>query len=430
MQPELKTRRAFLRQAMVGGALSWTVPSFVAGTWEALAAASEAAERVPIRDRESRVLVVLQLAGGNDGLNTVVPRGNDHYRRARPRLGLTESDLVPLNAELGWHPSLRAWRGLVDDAHLAVIPGVGYPNPNRSHFRSMEIWQTASEANRFEREGWLGRYFDHACAGADPTVGVNVGRQMPQAFTAQTPTGVAIDGPRRGRGAAMTGMHGDDGVMSDHESTDAGSTVAELAGSSTVRGQVLDFLDRTELDARVSSDRIGAVLKRAASRAEYPATTLAQSLKSVAQLIAGGMPTRVYYLSQGGYDTHAGQAAQHARLLQELGDATAAFVRDLKAQGHLDRVLLMSFSEFGRRVAENGSGGTDHGAAGPMFLLGARLPRAVLGGYPSLAPGTLLNGDLKFGVDFRSVYAAVLEDWLGAPAEKVLGRRFEKVRWT
>ncbi len=425
MRTELKTRRAFLRDTMVGGALAWTVPTFIAGTWDSLAA--DAADSPPGRrhDQDSRILVVLQLAGGNDGLNTVVPRDHDDYRRARPRLGLAERSLLPIDDRLAWHPSLGAWRGLADDRHLAVIQGVGYPNPNRSHFRSMEIWQTASDSNRFEREGWLGRYFDHACAGADPVVGVNLGRQMPQAFSAKTPTGVTLEAPRRARGGSST-MMGDE---VDAEMSAAGGSVEELSGRAPARERVLDFLDRTELDARVSSDRIAAALKKTSARVEYPGTPLAQSLRSVAQLIAGGLPTRVYYVSQGGYDTHANQLANHARLLQELGDATSAFVRDLKEQGHLDRVLVMSFSEFGRRVAENGSGGTDHGAAGPVFLMGAKLPRRVIGKHPDLAPDALVNGDPRFSVDFRSVYAAVLEDWLGTSSERVLGRRFEKVRW-
>jgi uncharacterized protein (DUF1501 family) len=207
-----------------------------------------------------------------------------------------------------------------------------------------------------------------------------------------------------------------------------GGSIGELSGPSRSTGALLDFLDRTALDARVNGSRVREILARPSGGAAYPGTQLAQSLRMVAQLIGGGMPTRVYYLSQGGYDTHRDQGGQHARLLGELGDAVKAFVDDLKGQGNLDRVLLMTFSEFGRRVAENGSGGTDHGAAGPMFLVTKKAWAPFVGRHPSVAPADLVRGDLAFSVDFRRVYAAVLEGWLKAPSEKILGRRFEPLR--
>lgn len=420
MNPELtlKTRRDFLRTGLLGGALTWTVPSFLAGTFSALGDATR--DRVP--DKDAPILVVVQMAGGNDGLNTVIPFANDDYRRARPKLAIPAADALRLNDELGLHPALKGLRDLREAGHLGIIQGVGYPNPNRSHFRSMEIWQTASDAERFERTGWIGRYFDNACAGADATVGVNVGGQLPQAFAATTPKGIALGAGRRPARPDM-GMMADGG---DDEGGDmAGGSIGMLAGGKPApAGGLLDYLDRTALDARVSSEKVGAILAKAKTGAEYPASGLAQQFKLVAQLIAGGLPTRIYYVSQGGYDTHTNQAQNHARLLGELGDALKAFTGDLKSQGNLGRVLTFTFSEFGRRVAENASGGTDHGAAGPMFFIAQKPVAALLGKQPGLGAADLNRGDLKYNVDFRGIYAGVLEGWLRTPSEKVLGGKF------
>lgn len=196
---KLHTRREFLRNTMLGGAVCWTVPMFVANTFSTLNAEAADKSTQSLTGKDSPILVILQMAGGNDGLNTVVPFENDHYRRARPRLGVPAKEVLKINDELGFHPSLGSFKALYDAGHLSVIQGVGYPNPNRSHFRSTEIWQTAADADRFERYGWLGRYFDNACSGCDPTVGVNVGRQMPQAFAAKHPVGVSLESPQNYR---------------------------------------------------------------------------------------------------------------------------------------------------------------------------------------------------------------------------------------
>ena len=429
-----QTRRDFLRTTVLGGALSWTVPSFLANTFAALQA--EAADKATqtANGRDGSILVVLQMAGGNDGLNTVVPFANDHYQRARPRLALPESKLLKLNDDLALNSNLAGFKELFDAGQLGIVQGAGYPNPNRSHFRSTEIWQTASDTDRFEQYGWLGRYFDNACAGSDPTVGVNVGRQMPQAFAAKTPTGVSLDNPqnyrfmpgRGSRGEAMeteTAYRKLNGVEPEM-AENSGATIGSLTGPVAHSGSPLDFLERTALEAQVSSDKIRAIAGRTQTTGEYPGSPLGNSLKLVAKLIGGGLPARIYYVSQGGYDTHTNQLATQDRLLRELGDSVKAFVADMKAQGNLSRVLLMTFSEFGRRVAENASGGTDHGAAAPMFVVGENLKAGLLGRYPSLAPDDLFQGDLKYTVDFRAVYATILERWLKTGSEKVLGRKF------
>jgi uncharacterized protein (DUF1501 family) len=207
----------------------------------------------------------------------------------------------------------------------------------------------------------------------------------------------------------------------------SGGTVAAISGPARHKGSVLDFLERTALDAQVSSDKIRGIASRIENKATYPSSQLGNSLKLVAKLIGGGLPTRVFYVSQGGYDTHTNQAGAHERLLKELGDSVKAFVEDMKAQGNMSRVLVMTFSEFGRRVTENASSGTDHGAAAPMFIVGTKVKTGLLGKYPSLAPGDLFQGDLKYTVDFRRVYAGVLEGWLKTNSPPILGRRFESL---
>ncbi len=430
-RPLFTTRRQFLHRSLLGAAFAGTVPSFLADTWQALGDAAEG--RPASAQRDLPLLVVVQMAGGNDGLNTLVPFANDHYRRARPQLALDPNTVLKLNDSLALAPALAPFKALYDDGLLGIVQGVGYPNPNRSHFRSTDIWQTASDSDQVERHGWLGRYFDHACAGAEPVVGVSLGRQMPLAFSGPKPLGVSLENPEGYRFAGLDEPGpGETGrseeffrMLHDDADAGAGDTIAAAPGSARPAGSALDFIERVALDAQLSSDRILAIMRRPARSASYPASALANGLSLVARLIQGGLPTRVFYVSQGGYDTHTNQLPTQERLLGELAAAIKAFVDDLRASGLLDRVLVLTFSEFGRRVAENASGGTDHGAAGLMFAAGGRVKAGLLGRPPSLDPADLLRGDLRHTVDFRSVYAGVLEGWLGAPSERILRRRFE-----
>lgn len=433
----LHTRRSFLRSTALGGALTWTVPSFLAATFDRLHAADDGKAVQTATGKDTPILVVVQLAGGNDGLNTVVPYTDDHYHRARPQLGLKAEQVLKLDDHFGLHPALAGLKSLHDLGQLGIIQGVGYPNPNRSHFRSTDIWMTATDSDRYASEGWLGRYFDHACAGADPTTGIAIGRQSPLAFAAKHPTGVALENPDAyrfveaedapdigGNEKYYRAMNRAETAPAPADSAASGGSIGMLGGSARSQGSALDFLERTALDAQVSSDQIRAFAAKVRNVADYPAARLAADLKLVAKLIAGGMSTRVYYVSQGGYDTHQGQLPTHQRLLTELGDSLKAFLADLKALGQLDRVLVLTFSEFGRRVGENASGGTDHGAAAPLFVLGGKVKPGLHGDAPSLAPEDLFNGDVRFRTDFRSVYAGVLEGWLRTPSEPILGRRF------
>jgi len=433
----LHTRRAFLRTSMLGAAAAWSLPVFLEKTFLALDVQAADSLIQTATGKDGTILVVLQMAGGNDGLNTVIPYADDAYHSARPVIGIGADKAIKLTDYIGLHPKLTGLKSIYDEGHLSIIQGVGYPNPNRSHFRSTEIWQTAADADKVETYGWLGRYFDSCCKGADPTVGVAIGNEMPQSFAAANPTGVSfsrpeqyrwINGPRGADGSSSEALYKE---LNQPEDISAGGAAANDGGSIGMisgggakqdNSNPLDFLQRTAMDAQMSSDKIIEISKKYKSTVEYPKGQIADSLSLVARMIAGGLPTRVYYVSQGGYDTHTNEAPTHDRLMGELGDSLQAFCNDLKAQGNFNRVMVMTFSEFGRRVAQNASNGTDHGAAAPMFVLGGAAKAGLFGQYPSLT--NLNGGDLIYNVDFRSVYATILERWLKAPSQVVLGRKF------
>jgi len=430
--PDLKTRREFLRTGLLGGSLCWTLPAFLNRTMQSLHAEADGALVQGITGKDGNILVVLQLAGGNDGLNTVIPVGHDEYLKARPKIAIRDKSALLLDAKTGLHPALAGLSAAYQDGHLAVVQAVGYPNPNRSHFRSTEIWATATDENQSSSTGWIGRYFDNACQGCDAAVGIALAGQTPQAFAAATPKGVLYQGNWGGGGKkkhreASLQIEADGSMMTEDEDGDgpAGGSIGDIGGpSSQGKMSSLDFLERTEMDARVSQQEIAQASARAKNAVPYPGSRLGQNFAAVARLIAGGMPTRIYYLSQGGYDTHVDQVGAHERLLREMGDAVAAFLADLKAQGNLGRVSLMTFSEFGRRLKENASGGTDHGAAAPLFLAGGAVHAGLHGKMPSLEKKDLNDGDVQFNVDFRSVYATVLEKHLGVKSAPILGRSF------
>jgi len=428
----LQTRREFLRRTVLGSSLAWTVPAFLANTFTALQTEAADSAVQTATGKDANILVVLQMAGGNDGINTVVPYANDFYHKARPRIGLKAGEVLKLNDAIGLHGAMKGFKSLYDAGQLSVIQGVGYPNPNRSHFRSTEIWQTASDSNLVEKHGWIGRYFDNACAGADPTVGVTIGNQLPQAFFAAKPKGIVFNNPQNYRfmanGAATEESYkklNELEMSSPLPDDNSGGSIAMLpAGMPMTGGRAVDFISRTALDAQHSSDEVRAIAARVQNQAEYPGSQLGTSLKLVAKLIGGGLPTRIYYVSQGGYDTHTNQLGSQQRLLGDLAESIKAFTDDLHAQGNMGRVLVMTFSEFGRRVSENANGGTDHGAAAPMFVIGNKVKAGLLGQYPSLAPADLFQGDVKYNVDFRSVYAGVLENWLKTKSAPILGKPF------
>lgn len=405
------TRRMFLeRGALLASALA-TTPWFVERSARAMLAPPGLSSTPGAP--EERVLVVLQLAGGNDGLNTVVPASMGEYYDARPGIAVPAREALALgSAGVALHPGLAPLKDLYDDGVVSIVQGVGYPNPNRSHFASMDIWHTATESAR--GPGWLGRYFDNECAGAPrPELGVALGDETPLAMQGRTVRPVTFDDAgsfewRAGRRSK---------ILADSYARVMDSGEAPGVG----RDSSAAYLMRTALDARLVGARITAATN-SDPLSPYPKSPLANQLKTVAAMIRAGLPTRVYYVSLGGFDTHAGQGGvngRHAQRLGELAGALAAFVRDLRASGDSGRVLTMVFSEFGRRVSQNASGGTDHGAAAPMFLVGEMVRPGLAGAHPSLSD--LDEGDLKYSIDFRRVYAGVLRDWMGTDAAAILG---------
>jgi len=411
--PKMMTRREFLTKGLTIVAAGATAPMFLTRTalalnnpWDQSLVAS-----APGRPDEP-ILVVVQLGGGNDGLNTVVPFAHDEYYRARPSLAVPQSSVLRATDELGFHPNLKPLKALYDGGQLAVVQGVGYPNPNRSHFRSMEIWHTADPTGVGPRTGWLGRLFDSECPTCAPTTGIAIaGAEMPLAMQGTAGRAVVLESPQ---------------AFAFHPIQGAGPEEAEAFRRlmQPVPGEepTVDFLTHTAMDALVASDDIRKVAGHLTDDGSYPRDPFSLKLRLVAELIAAGAPTRVYYVGLGGFDTHAAQAGRHDTLLASLGDGLDAFVKDLAQKGLRDRVLVITFSEFGRRVAENGSAGTDHGAAAPMFLIGGQVSPGIHGAHPSLV--NLDQGDLRYGVDFRSVYATVLEQWLGVKSDAILGGRF------
>lgn len=416
MTPYLFTRRKFLRTAILGGAVAPSVPAFIDQTFAAL-------EGATVTGKDGKILVVMQLAGGNDGINTLVPFADDAYRRARPRLAIPEKNILRASDYCGFHPSLKNLAALQAEGHAATVQGVGYPNPNRSHFRATEIWHTASDAEKNEAYGWVGRYCDAACAGQDPGVSIAIGDQTPQMLHSRKGGEIGVGSPAQYQ--FQSGMHPEAMQEEDDARAPAGGSVDMLFGAKQAPGSTADFLQKTALDAVASSSKMQDILRRAHDKGKYPPSDIGQRLRLVASLIAGGMPARVYYVSLGGFDTHANQAGAHERQLAAFDQALGAFCDDLKSQGNFGRVMLLTFSEFGRRVAENASGGTDHGAAAPLFLVGGGVKGGLHGTYPSLTQ--LFRGDLVHSTDFRTVYATILDRWLDTPSAQVLGRDFGSI---
>lgn len=429
----MKTRRDFLRSTVLGASATWTVPMFVDRTFADLDLGARDLATQAVTGKDDTILVVLQLAGGNDGLNTLAPYADDEYHRARPQIAKNEKQIIKLSDHVGLNRSMPFLGGLFKEGNLGVIQGVGYPNPNRSHFVSTSIWETADLSNR-SSTGWIGRYFDNACMGADPTVGISLNKTQPEAFGATRNPGVCLSSPGLyrwlhggGEKAQAEEFFASLNSPDQEEEPVDGSSIDMLGGKvGGIEGESnLAFLERVAMDARVSSAKVLELAAKHRTRVKYDGTPIARSLNMVSRLIAGGMPTRVYYVSHGGFDTHNRQVNSHDRLLGQLDSALKSFFSDLKEQGNSKRVVLMTFSEFGRRVAENASAGTDHGRASCQFILGEGVKGGLYGSHPSLTD--LDKGDLKHTVDFRGVYATLLEKWLKTPSKPVLGGDFKKL---
>lgn len=397
------SRRDFLKTSLV--ALGGSMPLFLSRT----AAQAQPADRPGARDT---ILVVVQLTGGNDGLNTVIPYADADYARLRPTLRLQRDAVLTINDELALHPSLRGLKGLLDDNALAIVQGVGYPNPSQSHFRSMDIWQAAS-LNDTLTEGWIGKALRHLPAAASYHLAGN-NEPAPLALNGapvRVPSITSLDDFRLRTGAASA--------------TERTQQLAVIEGTATPRDgspSLLDFVNRTATATYASSRRLAEIGRTYTPRVAYPPTQLGNHLRTAAQLIDAGIGARLFYVSIDGFDTHANQAPIHARLLTEVSEAMSAFFRDLSERGQRDRVMMMTFSEFGRRAGENGSQGTDHGSGAPIFLVGGRVRHGIIGAHPSLT--RLEDGNLVHHTDFRRVYASLCENWLGVPSRQVVGEGF------
>ena len=429
------SRRVFLQHSMALMSIGLTVPTFIDSTVWAADNPYDRKNTSGESGKDGRILVVVQLSGGNDGLNTVIPYADDAYHRARPAIGKKAADVLKINDYIGLNPGLAPMKNLYDDGMLSVVQGVGYPNPNRSHFRSMDIWQSGIPEKEQTTSGWLGRYFDNTCAGADPrnrnsglqVGGVAIGETAPLAMRGEHILPLNFDRPENYRynGQEKERYQKLNTPQSVAPEAPTIATPGRKKPQIITPGSQLDFLTRTAMDAQVSSDQILDMVGNYQTSSPYPGSEYGQGLRTIAAMIRGGLPTRVYYVSLGGFDTHANQGGRHDKLMEEMSKGIGAFWRDMKEQKNDQRVMMMCFSEFGRRVQQNASQGTDHGAAAPLFLLGKGIQKraGVMGNHPSLTD--LDNGDLKFNVDFRNVYATLLEQWLGTASKPVLGQQFK-----
>ncbi|MGL4599830.1 MAG: DUF1501 domain-containing protein, partial [Bacteroidia bacterium] len=361
--------------------------------------------------KDGRKLIIVQLSGGNDGLNTIVPAKNSLYTDLRGKLALPKDQLIRLNDSMAMNSAMQSLKPFYDQGLLGVLNAVGYPNPDRSHFRSMDIWHTASDSNEYAQTGWLGRFLDSACAGCD----------LPyQAIETDSAISLALKGAKR-NGLAVQD------VKRFYELTNEpffNALVKNGKPTDDTRG----YLYKTLAETQSSAGFLFEKNKTITSTSEYPDTAFGKQLKNVATFIRSGLPTRIYYTSLGGFDTHVNQIPQHARLLKTYSEAVAALMNDLQKAGMADDVLVLTFSEFGRRVAPNASQGTDHGAANTLFLLGKGLKeKGILNAAPDLA--ALEDGDIKHTIDFREVYATVLQNWMEVDAAAILGKKYALKTW-
>jgi uncharacterized protein (DUF1501 family) len=352
------------------------------------------------------ILVVCQLSGGNDGLNTIVPYSNKRYYALRPVLGVPEKDVLKINDQIGFHPALKGLAELYQQKKVAIVQGVGYPQPNRSHFRSMEIWQSASPDSRY-KHGWLGRQLDAFAKdnAVNPVVALGLSTEKPYALN-----GADISVPCFASLADIENMVGD---------PDTEKMLRQIQGADAPVGSATRAVQQASRTALDAMNMLSAQLKNYTPKQAYGEDDFGKGFKQIAQLLATSPKTRIVYFSAGGFDTHAKQADQHPKLLTGLGNAVGAFQKEMESIGKADKVAVLIFSEFGRRVQENASQGTDHGAAAPMFLVGKGVKGGLYGPVPDLQ--NLDDGDIRYAIDFRQVYGATLDQWMGGDSGIVLG---------
>jgi uncharacterized protein (DUF1501 family) len=385
-------RRDFIKKAGVITAGSVLIPSFLR--------ANLFSSKLLLAKKR---LILIQLSGGNDGLNALVPYGLDEYYQNRSAIAVKETDLLKIGDKFGFHPKLKGLHDLHQKGMLSIINSVGYPNPNRSHFRSMDIWHTASDSNEYLTNGWLGRYLDHNCQNAYE--GIEIGGQLSLAMKGHDHSGIAMTNPQ----AFYDTIHSD--------------FFNELGDPVTDNGE-LNYLYKVFNDTKNSAKYIYDQYKLKRNVTEYAKGQFPKQLKQIATLIKSDIQTPIFYTSLGGFDTHVNQTWSQERLFEQLSGGVSSFVADLEKDGLMNDTTIVIFSEFGRRLKENASRGTDHGAANVLFVIDSDLKESAISKYNQIDLQDLENGDPKYKVDFRSVYQEVLTESLGVDAQKVLGKRF------
>lgn len=357
---------------------------------------------------KGRKLIIVQLSGGNDGLNTVIPYNNDIYYGLRPGLSISADKVLKINFESGLNPEMKKLMEIFEKGNLSIINNVGYPNPDRSHFRSMDIWQSGSSSEEYLKTGWIGRYLDSDCESCrNPYSAIEVGSTLSLALKGEKQSGLAVEDPQRF-------------YMNTSE-----KYFLDLSGQSKnhVDDSNVSYLYKTLAETTSSADYVYENSKIYKSNREYPGTQFGKNLKTIAEMIISEIDTSVYYVSLTGFDTHANQSGRQNRLLKEMSEGLYSLTEDLRESGKLEETLIMTFSEFGRRVKQNASGGTDHGTANNLFIIsGALKSSGIYNSLPDLE--NLENGDLKFEIDFREVYSTILKKWLNSDEGKVFGKKF------
>lgn len=386
-------RRDFIKQsALVSGSI--LLPSFL----KPLSALGNSTG--------NKKLVVIQLSGGNDGLNTIVPYRNDIYYKVRPSISIAKDTVLKLNDELGFNPALKPLKSLFDAGNMCIINGVGYPNPDKSHFRSMDIWQSASSSSEVISTGWLGRYLDSNCDGCvQPHHAIETDDSLSLALKGAARKGMAIKEP-----AQLSRVANEPFIKN----------VCSAVQTNMLTDDNLGYLYKTLIESEQSANYVYSKVKTQKNIAEFDKEKFSQSMSLISRFILSGLSTKVYYTSIGSFDTHANQNNQQDRLLGQFAQGVKSFMDDIEQSSFKDDVLIMVFSEFGRRVAQNAGQGTDHGTASNMFLIGHNLKKQGLYNNPSNLQN-LIDGDLIYDVDFRDVYATVLNKWLDADAKKIIG---------
>lgn len=365
------------------------------------------------------VFVVVQLTGGNDFMNTVIPYTSGVYYDNRPTVAVPQDKVLPINDELAFHPNAARLRDLYQEGKVAVVQGIGYENSSRSHFRGMDIWHTC-EPTRVATEGWLARVVRELDpAGANPLTAVSFARGLPRALAAPGVTATSVDD--LDNYGLMTGIQQEQQRLEDLE------IFKRMYTPAIGTGLVTDYLRHTGSGVLAGADRLKEAPWRYTSSVQYASNPIAKALRDVARVHTAGLGTRIFYTQHGGYDTHAQEPPVHYRLLSEVSGAIADFMQDLREHDAADNVVILVFTEFGRRIKDNGSG-TDHGSGGGAFLIGEKVKGGLYSEYPPLAPDKWLNGeDLRHTFDFRGVYATIVEQWLGLDPDPIVGGKFEQL---